>query len=183
MSDAKHLKPYHFQPGNPGRPKGAVSGRARILQELDRMFKDDRNIERLRRDWQELFEKNPTGFVQRIAAQFIPREMILRHLEAPQPGGGIVMNLLVVRERVTVDADGNEIKRERFKLPERTGGSNGKLVIDAPASSSWQGRDENGKGTSEVQIEDGKVVSELPSDDNGQKMIDQVNSGDDEKEE
>ncbi|MCH7720383.1 MAG: hypothetical protein IH988_05260, partial [Planctomycetes bacterium] len=48
---------------------------------------------------------------------------------------------------------------------------------------SWQGRDENGKGTSEVQIEDGKVVSELPSDDNGQKMIDQVNSGDDEKEE
>ena len=51
-----------FKKGNPGRPKGAMGWQAKLISELAKVAKKEKNIKALRKHFQELFDKNPAGF-------------------------------------------------------------------------------------------------------------------------
>ena len=66
-----------FQPGNPGRPKGAVSGRRRAVQELDRFLAEETTLERLHEAFRVELNSDPIGFWQRVVRPLLPSQALL----------------------------------------------------------------------------------------------------------
>ena len=67
-----------FKPGNgggPGRPKGSVSGRTKSLQTLDAMLAKTDNQEKLMRHLQDMFDKNPSGFLLKFIYPLAPKNV------------------------------------------------------------------------------------------------------------
>ena len=69
----------YFQPGNPGRKPGTEGGRRKALRELDKLLAKEKNLAALVEKWQELFDKNPAAFFEKVVKDLIPREFIMQH--------------------------------------------------------------------------------------------------------
>lgn len=67
-----------FQPGNPGRPKGTVGGRAAALATLDRVIRTEANQKMLAKAFQIEFAKNPIRFFKTIIMPLLPRDVQLK---------------------------------------------------------------------------------------------------------
>ncbi len=67
-----------FQPGqsgNPaGRPKGAISGRMRLVKALDRLLQEDSNQNALLNGLQKRLHDDPVWFFRRIIMPMLPKE-------------------------------------------------------------------------------------------------------------
>ena len=64
--------------GNPnGRPKGSVSGRKRLLQELDKICEDPELLEAFGKDLKKKAKENPVGFLLKVILPFMPKELIV----------------------------------------------------------------------------------------------------------
>lgn len=67
-----------FQPGNPGRPKGTVGGRAAALATLDRVIRTEANQKMLAKAFQIEFAKNPIRFFKTIIMPLLPKDVQLK---------------------------------------------------------------------------------------------------------
>ena len=76
--------PAHFKPGcqpGPGRPKGAVGGRARILMVLDELLGETEEVEEMKNALRDYLHKDRIKFFKTIIMPLLPQETKLR-LEA-----------------------------------------------------------------------------------------------------
>lgn len=73
-----------FQPGNPGRPKGILCGRAQALAILDQVVSDPAVKVRLGEALRAEFNKNPVRFFRTIIMPLLPKESIISTDTGPQ---------------------------------------------------------------------------------------------------
>ena len=74
-----------FEPGNPGRPKGTVGGRARALMLLDSILAEEENQKLLGDAIRASIRKNPMLFFRQVIMPLMPRDLTLRFND-----GGVV---------------------------------------------------------------------------------------------
>ena len=78
--------------GGPGRPKGSVSAKTRVLRMIDELIaEDDEGIKgkeakrALRKKFRQMFDRNPAGFVMKILAPLSPKAVELSSPEDKAP--------------------------------------------------------------------------------------------------
>ncbi len=72
--------------GGPGRPKGAWSGRRKILEVLDKILTKAKNLTALEKDLQKRFDKSPGGFVLTFGPALYPKSI---ELSSPDDKAGV----------------------------------------------------------------------------------------------
>ena len=65
---------HKFKKGNPGKPKGAVSGRSKALKLLDELFSKEANLTILKREMRNEFLKDPMRFFKVYVMPLLPRQ-------------------------------------------------------------------------------------------------------------
>lgn len=64
--------------GNPnGRPIGAVSGRKKLLAELDDLLGDEETLTLFREDLKKKMQDNPLAFFMKVVVPLMPKEFIV----------------------------------------------------------------------------------------------------------
>ena len=58
-----------------GRPRGSVCGRARVVQELDKLLSDEKNLALFRDALQEEMKKDPARFFRTYIMPLLPQEV------------------------------------------------------------------------------------------------------------
>lgn len=88
MNEIERSEAGRFQPGasgNPaGKPKGAVSGRAKALGALDRIVGSEENMATLEAALEEALRKRPLWFFTNIIMPLLPREAIAKIETGPR---------------------------------------------------------------------------------------------------
>ena len=61
--------------GGPGRPKGALNGRQLLLQELDDLLGNPKNLKRARDEMQKVFDAAPLPFILKFVYPLMPKNV------------------------------------------------------------------------------------------------------------
>ena len=75
MNDkTKNLGKYAIR-GGPGRPKGSVSGRTKLIVELDKILAKPKNRKKIREILQQYLDDETLKFYKEIAAPLLPKDI------------------------------------------------------------------------------------------------------------
>lgn len=104
-----------FKPGAPGRPKGAVGGRQKLVNALDVLLAKEGNQKKMIAAWQESFNDSPMRFWNRVIVPLLPKESLVKVLGGSEMGRGLVdavrMALAAKVEESRSETTGEDSKR------------------------------------------------------------------------
>jgi hypothetical protein len=104
-----------FKPGNPGRPVGAVGGRQKLVNELDKLLSKEANTKLVIEAWQKELRDKPLAFWLRYVVPLLPKETLLKLSGGSDTGRGLVEAVAAV-----LNAKAGDNGKPKEARPERS---------------------------------------------------------------